>query len=534
MVYHQESYHLDAGPLGQLEGLTLSLGSEPAVHYFGGIPYALPPIGEYRFRVPRKLPKGYSYGTRANPGRFAGGTGICPQPGSRNPLDKTLFNENCLQLNIWIPAKAGRDGGWPVCIYFHGGFLQVGTANWGATSLVPFLHESSFRAIMVLPAFRLNALGFLTGKELAAEAEKNGEPVGNMGLWDQRAALEWTHANISFFGGDPANITVAGYSAGGFSAFQQLGHELYRVPTSKGFIKRIVMFSNGPGITPKTLEEQQSQFDEYITRLGIPLGLPSETKLDMLRSLPYQKLIEVQTDMKIHEFRLLSNGEFLPKDLMSKVNDGDFAKKMSERNIKLLSGECRDEHTIYRTWRTPDNSFDAVYARLCAEYPETTAKKLMTHYCGPNKELPSACDNWTVLFGHIYANIQVHALQRGFHDALFRGGLLPGKDIFRYRFDKRLECVDETIPVEWGVTHSSDVPIWFWGANFSGGLTDQEKEWLKDWNEGFATYVKGDQVEWGPSSPKEMRRWRSDGETDVWEDDHWEKGLKVWDLLTKP
>lgn len=77
----------------------------------------------------------------------------------------------------------------------------------------------------------LNAFAFLMGKELAAEARRNGEPVGNMALWDQTTALEWTHKNISVFGGNPANITVAGYSAGGYSAFQQLTHELHCVPT---------------------------------------------------------------------------------------------------------------------------------------------------------------------------------------------------------------------------------------------------------------------------------------------------------------
>jgi carboxylesterase type B len=545
MSYQEESYRFDAGPLGHIEGLTLSLGNEPAVRYFGGIPYALPPTGEYRFRAPRKLPKGYRYGTAANVGRFTGGTGVCPQPPCRNPPPEALFDENCLQLNIWSPVGAAPKGGWPVCFYLHGGFLQWGSANWVPSTLAPLLHQSSFRAIMVLPAFRLNALGFLTGQELAAEAERNGEPVGNMGLWDQRLALEWTHANISCFGGDHANITVAGYSAGGFSAFQQLAHELYRIPASERIIRRIAMLSNGPGVPPKTLTEQQSQFNEYISRLGIPLDLQPEEKLERLRSLPYAKLIEVQKDMKIHEFRLLGDGQFLPKDLTSTLANGDFGNKMREGNIRLLSGECKDEHTIYRTWRTPGNSYIAVRARLCAEYPEGAADKLMAHYCQGRdsrgeEELPPAYADWETLFGHISADVQVHAMQRGFHDMLFRSGLVPGVDVLRYRIERRLGCVDESIPPEWGVTHSSDIPIWFWGANFEGGLTDREKVWLKGWNEGFAAFVGGDheqqqqqQFEWGPSMPREMRRWRSDGETDVWEDEYWEKGIELWNLLYK-
>jgi hypothetical protein len=199
----------------------------------------------------------------------------------------------------------------------------------------------------------------------------------------------------------------------------------------------------------------------------------------------------------------------------------------------LLSGECKEEHTVYRSWRTPQNSYNAVYARLCAEYPEAAAQKLMDHFCGPYKSLPPTYEDWKVLFGHIYANIQVHALQRGFHNALFQSGLVPGVDVLRYRFDRRLECVSENLPIEWGVTHSSDVPIWFWGANFSGGLTLQEKTWLQGWNQGFASFINGDKVEWGPKHPRDMRRWRGDGETDVWTDDRWEEGLKFWELLNK-
>ncbi len=62
-----------AGPLGHIEGIALSSiesGSTPALHYFGGLPYALPPVGQYRFRRPRPLPEGYRYGTKASPGRF--------------------------------------------------------------------------------------------------------------------------------------------------------------------------------------------------------------------------------------------------------------------------------------------------------------------------------------------------------------------------------------------------------------------------------------------------------------------------------
>jgi carboxylesterase type B len=542
MAYQQETCRFDAGRLGQIEGLTVTSTTQHqpgSVRYFGSLPYGLPPTGEYRFRAPRKLPLHYKYGKAANPGRFTGGTGICPQPPNRNPPDPSLFDEDCLQLNCWIPVGDAPANGWPVLFYLHGGFLQWGSANWKPEAPVPLLTDSAFRAIIVVPAYRLNSLGFLAGQELAEEAERNGrEPVGNMGLWDQRLALEWTRDNISVFGGDPDNITVAGYSAGAFSAFHQLAHELYLVPAEQKIIKRIAMLSNGPGVEPKTLQEHQAQFDEYTAKLGIPSDLDRASKLAKLRSIPFQQLIDVQKQMTISEFRVLADGVFVPRGLNSSIQSGDFARRMQSRNITLLSGECRDEHTIYYHWRTPENSSAAVYTRFCAEYPERIVAKVMQHYCGPvvdsasrAYDLPTGYKDWRDFFGRVYADLQVHCMQRGFHNALFKGGLRPGKDVLRYRFDRRLECVDDTLLAEWGVTHSSDIPVWFWGFDFARGLTGEEKVWLRGWNEGFAAFVGGHAVEWGPSEPREMRRWRSDGGTDVWVDEKWEHGLEVWDVV---
>jgi len=531
MTYTEESHMLDAGLLGHLEGLTISSNNDPALHYFGGLPYALPPTGPYRFLPPRKLPPGYTYGTKESSGQHTSGSKICPQPPSRLPLPSSLFDEDCLQLNIWTPTGEAPKDGWPVFFYLHGGFLQWGTANWKRSSLMPLLGESAFRAIVVLPAYRLNAFGFLTGKVFAEERSTDGAIFGNMGLWDQRTALEWVHSNITNFAGDPDNITVAGYSAGAYSTFHQLAHELYRVPAEERIIKRVIMLSNGPGLRPKTLSEHQAQFDEFVDKLGIPSDLENSAKLARLRELPFERLVDVQQKMKISEFRPVADGRFYPDDLFSRINDGDFARRMQERGITILSGECRDEHTVYRNWRTPENSFDSLRIRLYAEYPQEDVDKILRHYCGSEEELPSHCKDWQDLFGRIYADLQVHHLQRGFYNALFKGGLRPGKDVLRYRFDRRLKCLDATLPLEWGVTHSSDVPIWLWGSDFPGGLTDEEKVWLRGWNEQFASFVSGEEVNWGTKSPKDVRRWRSDGETDIREDDMWEQGVEVWNLV---
>jgi len=105
-----EPYPLDLDYRGFIEGLSVKDKSSGSLlcRYFGGIPYALPPVGPFRWRRPRALPPCYRYGTRANPGRFTGGTGLCPQPGREKNV---LVDEDCLQLNAWIPVGDAPEGG---------------------------------------------------------------------------------------------------------------------------------------------------------------------------------------------------------------------------------------------------------------------------------------------------------------------------------------------------------------------------------------------------------------------------------------
>lgn len=96
---------------GVVEGLTyLDNESQPVCHFFGGVPFGLPPLGPFRFQKPRSLPTCYRYGTKSNPGRFTGGCGLCPQV-TRQGVDDHLWEEDCLQSNIWVPSGEPPKGG---------------------------------------------------------------------------------------------------------------------------------------------------------------------------------------------------------------------------------------------------------------------------------------------------------------------------------------------------------------------------------------------------------------------------------------
>ncbi|CAI6314478.1 unnamed protein product [Periconia digitata] len=515
---------IDLQDRGFIEALTyLDYASQRQLcHFVGGIPYALPPTGPYRFQRPRPLPPCYRYGTMANPGRFTGATGLCPQP---LPQTDYEWDEDCLQCDIWMPTGKAPSEGWPVLVWYHGGFLQYGSTEADYCNL---LSDTAFGAIIVAPAYRLNIFGFLASKELLEEDQQNvlGFSANN-GFWDQRLALEWVWKNIHYFGGDATNITIGGYSAGAHSTFQQLAYDLGQ-PDEKAIVRRALMFSNGPGMQPKSLDEAQLQFDELITMLEIPADMSPAEKLATLRTLDPQTLINASARMKYHEFRGVTDDTFIHQSLLAELYNGKLAEVMKRRNVKLMMGECRDEHWVYRQWRTPENSYNGLMRRLRADYSLAACTALM-HYYFPDRKLPHLYKDWQDAFGHIYADIQIHHLERGMANALVNHG--AGHLLYRYRVEWRAQCCDRHFPKEWGVTHGTDAAsIWFWGE--SGRLSNKEKELARHaFHDLFARFVAGKDVEWGTQHALQLRTMKPDGSVAIEADQGLIEGVKVWNLL---
>ncbi|KPI34374.1 putative esterase/lipase [Cyphellophora attinorum] len=474
----------------------------------------------------------FTYGDERNPRPHCEGCKICPQPGwpgVQADTPRTEWDEDCLQANIWVPSKSAPEEGWPVLFYIHGGFLQFGSASKSVDAMAQMFQETDLNAIVVGPAYRVNLFGFLASKELSWEAKKEQESVGNMGFWDQRTALEWTADVIGAFGGNPNNITIAGYSAGAHSVFQQLSYDLF-LPDAKSLVRRAIMWSNGPGVQPKTLEDHQIGFDELLEKLNISSSESPSQKLYLLRQIPSSKLIEAVEAMRSSQFRGLSDGHFIDPALITKINNGDYGARMKRRGVKLMMGENRDEHNLYRAWKTPENSYQAVYERLCADYPASKVANILSLYA-PGSELSSNYSDWVDLFGKVYADIQVHCLERGFVDKLAKAGLVVGKDVLRYRFEWRAKCVDEVWPKAWGVTHATDTAIWWWGDGQGDGLEDEEKRILKPWHDIFARFVAGHDVQWQRTGSSVVLRLTDQGTMDLWDDTRYDEGQIIWDMV---
>ncbi|KAL4876163.1 Alpha/Beta hydrolase protein [Aspergillus karnatakaensis] len=535
METFQRPFVTSLGNKGYVKGVTISDSSKKDLcHYFGGVRYALGPSA--RWRKAQKLPDTYSYGTKDQPFQCPGTTGTCPQPAFMN-LSCSDWDEDCFQCNIWVPLGEPPKDGWPILFFIHGGFLQFGSPN--IFSAAALLGETDFNAIVVMPAYRLGVFGFLSSSELAKDASSNEETcIGNHGFWDQRMALEWVRENISLFGGNKSEITIAGYSAGAHSVCYQLAYDL-RLPTDHSLVKRACIWSNSFTVPPKPLSTAEIQFNQLLSALNIPASAPD--KLTRLRATPVSDLLAAAESIPIHEFRPTIDNTFIPANLFSTIIDGTFALQLSHRNIRLMIGECRDEHALYATWRPrSQNTKDSLRTRLLADYPNPTLVDSLMEKYYPDNTLPPGCANWNAdAFGRIYADIQVHMMQRGFISSLATPSPASAtgvskqmeRSIYRYRIEYRLKCAEKSIPLSWGVTHATDQYIWFWG---NGEVVEEgEKPVIsRAVMDPLIQFVHGEgDLEWGTKNHKEIRVLKPDGSVEIQQDGMWDEALGVWGVV---
>jgi len=184
-------------------------------------------------------------------------------------------SEDCLYLNVWSAAGAGDKR--PVMVWIHGGAWTRGS---GATPTYDGAALAKKGVVVVTTNYRLGPFGFLAHPELTAESAQHSS--GNYAILDHIAALKWVQKNIAAFGGNPANVTIFGESAGSWSV-----NVVQATPLAAGLFHRAIGESGAQfARSPRLADAEQN---------GVALAKAVDAdSLKALRAVPAETILGVQ------------------------------------------------------------------------------------------------------------------------------------------------------------------------------------------------------------------------------------------------
>ena len=279
---------------------------------FLGIPYAAPPTGSLRWKATQPAT---AWSGPRDASMFAP---HCAQAASSFGVASS--SEDCLYLNVYSPTTAGP---FPVMFWIHGGALLTGEGDdYDPRALV------AQGVVVVTINYRLGPLGFLSHPALTAEG---GGASGNYGLMDQQAAMQWVKTNIASFGGDPANVTIFGESAGGLSTHSQIVS-----PLAAGLFHKAIVESGSYSLTPPTLAVAEGWGTNFATSAGC-----ADQSAVCLRGLTVATIIANATALQVAGSTLPTvDGKVLTKTFVDAFTSGTFNK------VPMIEGTNQHEYSL--------------------------------------------------------------------------------------------------------------------------------------------------------------------------------------------
>ena len=443
---------------------------------FGGIPYATAP----RF---------------APPGPQAGWTGVrdavSPGPAAPQPRraaakfthgELPATDEQCLNLNVFTP---GLDDRRPVFVWLHGGGFAIGHA--GASLYSGERLAAAADAVVVTVNYRLGSLGWLGHPDLAAAPDA---PAANWGLLDQIAALEWVRDNIVAFGGDPAEVTLAGQSAGALSAM-----DLLVAPGAAGLFRRVALQSPPLG----DVAQAPAVAIRWAQALSAAAGGTGAFDPARLRELDAERIVALHEDLlEQPEFRGTRGGALPTVDAGSLPASPVDAPGASP-GVEVLAGHTAQEGTFFfrAPWRPspPPDLVPAVVAHLVeAEEPDSVLERYRERAAAAG-----APDDPLSLLVEIATDAMVAGPLARWASA--RAEAVGDRSaVYRYRVDHPGAGPDL------GATHTVEVPLLFgtWRdggpgerlAGQAGGAGEVAGEMIAAWSR----FVHGQGPGWAPAT----------------------------------
>lgn len=308
---------------------------------FKGIPFAKPPIGKYRFKAPIPCSdwEGVLDCTEYGPRPIQ-----VPPPWCVD-RDSAVFDEDCLNINVWTPDING--GKRPVIFnIFGGGFMEGSNSEIGSEG---YRLMKGRDVVVVSPNYRVGALGALYLREIFGDEYKDS---GNLSLLDQILALKWVKNNVEYLGGDPEHVIIVGQSAGGKSVLN-----LMLAKESRGLFHGAVAMSGAL----QAVKDTQTMHNIAMLFLKV-LGI-SANDSKSLEDVSAKDILGAQEKMnqiffKAESYGATADGLHLPIDVEAAVNAGDLA------DIPLIIGHTKEELFMDFRRDNPDIGIENVKKKL--------------------------------------------------------------------------------------------------------------------------------------------------------------------------
>jgi para-nitrobenzyl esterase len=389
-------------------GLVSGAASSVAgVRQYLGVPYAAPPVGANRWKAPQPAPKWQ--GVKA-----ATAFGLpCTQPKVFGDIDfGERISEDCLFVNVWTNATSATTK-LPVMVWIHGGGFVAGA---GSEPRQDGSRLAAKGVVVVSMNYRLGLMGFFAHPELSKEAPYKAS--GNYGFLDQIAALQWVQKNIAAFGGDPANVTIFGESAGSFAVSMLMASPLAKGLFHKAIGESGAGFPSGPQppLGGATLASAEAEGQKFAASLNAPTleALRAKTVKDLLGTPPFR-------------FSPIVDGYALPAPV------AEVFAKGQQHKVPLLAGWNADEIRSSVTLRPQKPTAESHRADIAKRFGSSADAFAKAYAAGTDAEAVEAAaalaSDAFISYG-TWKWLEVHRAT-------------GGQKVYRYLFDRQ-------IPVEAG------------------------------------------------------------------------------------